>query len=494
MVLPADLNTNGNGSLGVPANSALAAPQAHLIAKVKRFHGRMNDPQDAGHLACKHAHLTQRSSMSSTRRTFLHSAIAAGTIAPWVHSYSQAASQEQPRSKVERIGVGAIGMRYQGSVIAHKAQLYGDIVAVCDVDNHVRDQSKAAFGSTPYACEDYRDLIRRKDVDVITIGTPDHWHTKMVIDACRAGKDVYCEKPLTLTIDEGKILRDVVQETGRVVQVGSWQRSDHRFRQAVEMVRQGRLGKLKRVDVVLGKNKTGGPFSRRPVPGNLNWDLWQGQTPDVPYLEERCHYTFRWWYEYSGGQMTDWGAHHLDIAQWGINSLPVEISASAKFPDVTNGYNVALDFNASYKYQNGVTMTVSDTGRNGIMFTGDKGRIFVNRGALQGKPVEDLAKRPLKRETWRVYGFDNLSRPERAGKLDAIINHMGNFFDCVQSRKTPVSDIESQHRSVSTCHLGNIAMRVGRTLKWDPKAERFAADAAANQWLKREQRSGFETV
>ncbi len=260
------------------------------------------------------------------------------------------------------------------------------------------------------------------------------------------------------------------------------------------MVRQGRLGKLQKVDVVLGKNKTGGPFSRRPVPGHFNWDLWQGQTPDVPYLEERAHYTFRWWYEYSGGQMTDWGAHHLDIAQWGINSLPVEIDGKAKYPTVKDGFNVALDFGVTYRYANGVTMTVSDTGRNGIMFTGDRGRIFVNRGTIAGAPVEALAENPLARTAQRVYDFDNLDRPERAGKLEAIINHMGNFFDCVEARRTPISDIESQHRSVSTCHLGNISMRVGRKLTWDPTAEGFSGDAEANRLLKREQRSGFETV
>ena len=429
-----------------------------------------------------------------SRRTFLASSSVAAGILSGLPLRSPVTAQEKPRHKVERAGVGAIGLRYQGSVIANKAAMYGDIVAVCDVDKNVRDTAKAAFGSTPRDFEEYQDLLARKDVDIVTIGTPDHWHTKMIIDACRAGKDVYCEKPLTLTIDEGKILREVVKETGRIVQVGSWQRSDHRFRQAVEMVRQGRIGTLQKVEVVLGKNKTGGPFVSKPVPNNFNWNLWQGQTPDVPYLEERSHYTFRWWYEYSGGQMTDWGAHHLDIAQWAINSYPVQIDATAKYPTVKNGFNVALDFHATYKYANDVVMTVADTGRNGIMLTGDRGRIFVNRGDLQGKPVEDLASHPLEREDWTVYDFDNLDRPERAGKLEAIINHMGNFFDCVEARRQPVSDIESQHRSVSTCHLGNIAMKVGRTLKWDPEAERFPSDNDANELLKRDQRSGFETA
>lgn len=431
------------------------------------------------------------SQLSPNRREFV--AAAGG----WLTHYLLSApllADEKPRHKVERLGIGAIGLRYQGSVIAHKAQMYGDVVAVCDVDRHVRDQAQAAFGSTPRSFEEYQELLARDDVDVVTIGAPDHWHAKMVIDACRAGKDVYVEKPLTLTIDEGKLLARVVGETGRVVQVGSWQRSDHRCRLAVEMIRQGRIGQLRQVDVVLGKNVAGGPFDPRPVPRHLNWNLWQGQTPDAPYLEERCHYTFRWWYEYSGGQMTDWGAHHLDIAQWGIDSLPVEVDGRAKLPDVRDGYNVALDFEAVYRYANGVTMTVSDTGRNGITFTGEQGRIFVNRGSLQGKPVEDLAVDPLPREQFSVYDYDNRERPERAGKLDAIVNHMGNFFDCVQSRRKPISDAASQHRSVSTCHLGNISMRLGRPLRWNPQTEQFVDDSEANGWLSRPQRAGFEIV
>ena len=432
---------------------------------------------------------------ATSRRDFLRSTsalLAAGVIAPGLY-VNPARAADKPSSPNQRLGVGGIGLRYQGSVDTEKARMYGDIVALCDVDQHVREQARACFGSTPRIFEDYRDLLKRKDVDVVVIGTPDHWHSKILIDACRAGKDVYCEKPLTLTIDEGKMLRKVVEETGRVVQVGSWQRSDHRFRLGVELVRQGRIGKLQRVDVVLGKNKQGGPFDLMPVPKHFNWDLWQGQTPDVPYIAERSHYTFRWWYAYSGGQMTDWGAHHLDIAQWGINSLPVEIEGAAKYPQVdSRSFDVAVDFSVRYRYANGVEMTVADNGRNGIMFTGSEGRVFVNRGTVSGKAVEDLAQRPLPREALGVYDFDNLDRPERAGKLDAIINHMGNFFDCIQARKKPISDIESQHRSVSTCHLGNIAMRLGRPVKWDPEKEEFPGDTEANRLLKREQRSGFE--
>ncbi len=388
--------------------------------------------------------------------------------------------------------IGAIGLRYQGTVIANQAKNFGDIVAVCDVDRNVRDQAKASFGSTPFACENYRDLLSRKDIDVVTIGTPDHWHTQMLIDACRAGKDVYCEKPLTLTVDEGKLICKIVAQTGRVVQVGSWQRSDERFRLAIELIRAGRIGKLKQVDVVLGKNVTGGPFAHRSVPGHLNWNLWQGQAPEVPYVEERCHYTFRWWWEYSGGQMTDWGAHHIDIAQWGIDSLPVEFQATAKTSNIEGGYNVPVDFQARVTYASGVVMNISDTGDNGILFTGDQGRLFVNRGKITGLPIEELQTRPLPRQDWKAYAFDNLEQPLRSGKLDAITSHMHNFFECITTRKPTISDVFSQHRSVSTCHLANIAIRLGRPLRWDAENEVFVDDQQANEMLSRQQRQGFE--
>ncbi len=430
-----------------------------------------------------------------SRRTLLKSACSMATLAlvpPVVFGVSKASVRS--RHAVERPGIGAIGLRYQGTVITEKAREYGDIVAVCDVDRHVREQARASFGSTPEIFEDYQELLQRKGVDVVLIGTPDHWHAKMLMDACRAGKDVYCEKPLTLTIDEGKHVRDVVAASSRVVQVGSWQRSDHRFRLAVEMVRGGRIGKLRTVEVILGKNVTGGPFERTPVPKHFNWNLWQGQTPDVPYIAERSHYTFRWWQEYSGGQMTDWGAHHVDIAHWAINSSPVEVSGTANYPTFADGYNVPIDFNATIRYENGVVLTISDTGRNGILFTGAAGRIFVNRGAISGTAVDDLSVNPLPREQFAVYDFDNLVRPERSGKLDAIVNHMGNFFDCVETRRKPVSDIDDQHRSITTCHLANIAMKIGRPVQWDASKEQFGNDPEAAKLLSRPQRAGFEVV
>lgn len=428
------------------------------------------------------------------RRRFLKSATAA--IGAGLYAVPLLKAVE-PKLKNDRLRVGAIGLRYQGSVIAEKILPYGDLVALCDVDREILEKTREKFGGEAELYENYQELLARDDIDVVTIGTPDHWHTKMLIDACRAGKDVYCEKPLTLTIDEGKHIRRVVAETQRVVQVGSWQRSDSRFRLACEMVRSGRIGKLNKVTVVLGKNVAGGPFAVQSVPAHFNWNLWQGQTPDVAYIPERSHYTFRWWREYSGGQMTDWGAHHVDIALWGIGrdrSGPVEISGTARYPNVADGYNVPVDFEVKYVFEDGLVVEVADHGRNGVMFEGEGGRLFVNRENLAGKPVDQLETKPLAREGYQLYNFDNLDRPPRAGKLDAIVNHMGNFYDCIVSRKTPISDVETQHRSVTACHLANIALQLGRKVRWNPNREEFVDDNEANAFLSRPQRAGFEVA
>lgn len=434
---------------------------------------------------------------SNSRRVFLQraAATAAGTCLPGVAS--TAAKGVGTISGSDRPRLGVIGLRYQGSVIAREASAYGDIVALCDVDSNVLAKAREDFGGQANTFEDYRDLLDRQDVDAVLIGSPDHWHASMLIDACKAGKDAYCEKPLTLTVEEGRRIVSVVDETKRVVQVGTWQRSDSRFRLAAEMVQAGRLGEIRKITVVLGKNELGGPFTPCDPPKHLNWDLWQGQTPDVPYIKERSHYTFRWWYEYSGGQMTDWGAHHIDIAQWALGeqmSGPRQVEGEATFPETCNGYNVAKSFRARFVYPSGVVLEVLDEGRNGLLIEGSNGRIFVNRGSLEGEPVEELASHPLPSERFRLYGYDNSSRPPRSGKTQSIINHMGNFFDCVVSRRTPISDVESQHRSATVCHLGNISMRLGRALEWDAEAEKIVGDEEASGMLRRPQRSGFEVV
>ena len=432
------------------------------------------------------------------RRSFLGATagtLAAGMAGPLLHAGEAAAQEAKATSKNDRIGLGAIGMRYQGSVITHKALPYGDVVAICDVDQNVREQARASFGSTPAIYEHYHDLLARKDVDVVLIGTPDHWHVPIAIDACKAGKDVYCEKPLTLTIDEGKLLCKVVRETGAVVQVGTWQRSDWKFRLAAEMVRAGRIARLRKVTIVLDKNPVGGPFRATDPPPHLNWDLWLGQAPKVPFMYERCHYTFRWWHEYAGGKTTDWGAHHLDIGQWAMGMQfwgPVEVAGKAKFPNAPDSYNVPIDFEATFTYADGTVMRMLDTGENGITFEGDDGAIFVNRSKVTGKPVDALKDDPLDSADYKLYPHDLSDTEPRTGKLASLVTHMENFFHCVRERKTPISDVVSQHRSASICHLANIAMHLGRKLKWDPGAERFVDDAEANALLSRKQREGYE--
>lgn len=412
----------------------------------------------------------------ASRRGFLQS-VSAASLACLVHPvHTFAAPNTAVTSPNERWRIGAIGMRYQGSVITRQALAFGDVSAICDVDRHVREQARASFNSSAAIHEDYQDLIARDDVDVVLIGTPDHWHAQMAIDACRAGKDVYVEKPLTRTIDEGREICRVVDETQRIVQVGTWQRHDQRFRLAAEMVRAGRLGTVHKVTIGLGKNEAGGPFATADVPKHLNWTRWLGSAPAVPYTPERCHYTFRYWFEYAGGEMTDTGAHHLDIALWALDldqTGPVEVSAQGTLPHVENGYNVPTEFCVTMKFASGVEFEILDHGRDGILFEGDAGRIFVNRGTLAGAPVDALSTEPLRREDFRLYAHDNLDRPEKSGKIESIENHMGNFYDCIRTRQAPISSVRGQHRVATACHLGNLALRLGRTLHWDPVAEAY---------------------
>jgi predicted dehydrogenase len=328
-------------------------------------------------------------------------------------------------------------------------------------------------------------------VDVIFNGTPDHWHTLINMAAMKAGKDVYCEKPLTLTIDEGKRLVALAQRTKRILQTGTQQRSDGKFLLACELIRNGRLGKLERIIVGLPGGPREGPFAEAPVPPALDWDYWQGQTPFVPYVPQRCHGSFRYWYEYSGGLMTDWGAHHMDIAQWANDterSGPVEIEGKSLVDMIPGGYTTAAQFRVEYKYANGVQLTAtSEAGFNGVRFEGANGWIYVTRGDLQASE-DELIEEPLPSSATKLYRTrgDVLKNGEISWhKSD---NHVRNFFDCVRSRQPAICETEIGHRSASVCHRGVISIRLGRKLKWDPVAERFVSDKEADQWLAREQR------
>ena len=423
------------------------------------------------------------STTPQSRRQFLSqsSALTAGLAAPYFFT-GQHAVADETKSKNDRPLVGSIGLGGRGRGISGNASRFGEIAARCDVDKkHLGGEPN---GKTHFT--DYRRLLERKEIDVVTIGTPDHWHTKIAIDAMQAGKDVYCEKPLTLTIDEGKLICKVVKQTGRVLQVGTQQRSEFggHFLKAVAMIRDGRVGKLERVIASTGGGKTGGPFKESVTPAHLDWNMWLGQAPLVPYTDQRCHVNFRWWREYAGGQMTDWGAHHVDIALWAM-SLPekgiLTLEGKGEVPKVDNGYNMPAKFDVLCKTPGGVDLQLVTGRRQGVMFEGTAGKVFVNRGGIYGKPVDQLKEKPLPEDAiTKVY----------LGKRPG--NHMGNFFECVKTRDLPISDAFSHHRSVTVLHLANLCLLLGRKLTWDLATEQIVGDDEANRMQRRDQRKGFE--
>lgn len=449
----------------------------------------------------------------SSRRSFLKSstALAAGAILFPHVATAERSLADDARSPNERPRVGSIGLGGMGQGDARAASRYGDIVAVCDVD---RERAwKASNDDRIGKCKadvyfDYRKLLDRKDIDIVTISTPDHWHTRIALAALKAGKDIYCQKPLTLTIDEGKQLSKAVKDSKQVFQVGTQQRSENanRFLKAVALVQGGRIGKVKRAICSIGDGPTSKVLMTSKPPKELNWDMWLGQAPKVDYIKERCHYEFRWWYEYSGGKLTDWGAHHVDIAQWAIgmdNSGPqtVEVVAAELpvpyergYPTVNNQYNTVKTFQVRCVFGNGAEILIRDgkdlskkdgkpADENGIWFEGENGKFFVSRSELKGEPVDELKTNPIPDSTLIA-----LRKGKRFG------DHMGNFIECCKDRSMPVSDVFTHHRAMTTCHLANIAIRLGRKLTWNPEAEEIVGDSEANGWQKREQRKGYETV
>jgi predicted dehydrogenase len=441
-------------------------------------------------------------SHSQSRRDFVRITAASSLLTPLISPAGRTMADET-RAKNDRPRLALIGAGGQGSGDARWASTYGDFLAVCDVDKTHAERGKKdpriGKGKAD-TYEDYRKVLDRKDIDAVIIGTPDHWHTKICIDAMKAGKDVYCEKPLTLTIDEGKKLGKVAKETGRIVQVGTQQRSDHNkvFLLAVALVRSGRIGTIRKVTAAIGGAPSGGPFTKEQAPANLNWDMWLGQAPKVDYIKQRCHSDFRWWYEYSGGKLTDWGAHHVDIGQWGIgkentgpktievvtNELPVKFEHG--LPTIDDHFNTPTSFLVRATFEGGIELDIRHDTENGVTFQGTAGRIFVTRDRidLQGGAVEGIYKNPVP---------DSLLVELRKGKR--LDSHMGNFFECVRDRSTPVSDVWTHHRALSTCHLSNIALRLNRKkLTWDAANEQILHDEEANKWLTRPQRAGYEVT
>jgi len=435
------------------------------------------------------------------RRSFIKrcSALAAATGLPlWFVERQLSAAEISPKipSANGRPRLGLIGCGGMGKADAGNSSGFGDIVAVCDVDDdHVRAavERHTVDGKAPMKFNDFRRLLERDDVDIIINATPDHWHSLVNIGAAKAKKDIYGEKPLTLTIDEGRHVIAAVRENGVVLQTGTQQRSSPRFRLACELVRNGRLGTLQSADVWLPAGLRGGPFEQAAVPASLNWDFWQGQARATDYVPERCHGKFRFWYDYSGGTMTDWGAHHNDIAYWAIGLLaPREVESTRLTEPVPNGFTAYSDYEVRYTYENGIKLNIRTTPddsiyghvinpqgqRNGIRFQGTNGWIWVNRDKLIASDPE-LLTAPL---------------PDGATRLTVSNDHWQNFFDSVSSRKLPICDVETGHRSATMCHLGAISLRTGRKLTWDYTQEKFVgADAAeANTYVTREMRKPYD--
>jgi predicted dehydrogenase len=421
------------------------------------------------------------------------------------------------------IGAGPNPRRSTALYGAAKKFKHVTFTGVCNVDAGHLDYATGRYKKDSYEVKgykDFRELCARDDVDALIIAIPDHWHALAVLEALRRGKDVYCEKPLTLTVEEALVLMKAVKDSGKVLQTGSQQRTEMggRFRLAAELVRSGRLGAIKTIECRVGKNPVSGPIKAVEPPRELDWDLWVGPTAMVPYRYENgektnCHYQFRWFYEYSGGKMTDWGAHHLDIAQWclgkdGSGPTGVERVAAKEPHHGTDGYNTHPTFKVRYTYpegtevfalsgggtavkglvdakgearkgKDGKTLDGVDGDENGLLIVGETGTIFVSRGLLLANDARILSE-PLKDDP-KLYP----TRPT---------DHMRNFLDCVKTREAPICNVEIGGGSVIVNHIGVIALRTGKKLSWDPQAHRFVGPDAevGNAQLSREMRSPWK--
>ncbi len=455
---------------------------------------------------------SRRGFMSAAGKGIVASSLAAGasgfpTIVP---SSVLGASSPSKRINVGCIGTGRISRTHDMPGIWKNTG--ARIIAACDLDSKRVEEAKVLINGQyskqtgkPYdgvvGYADYRDLLANKDIDAVVISTPDHQHAILGIDAVRAGKDVYLQKPASLTIAEGRALSDAVHRSGRILQIGSQQRSwaQGQFRRAVELVRNGRIGEIKAVEVGLPGDPSGEEEPVMPVPKNLNYDAWLGSTPVVPYTEKRVHpqngYGRPGWLrceQFGAGMITGWGAHHIDTAHWGMDTEytgPVEIWGTAEFPK-KGLWDVHGPFKTEAVYANGVRMTVSGDFPNGIKFIGTEGWLFVSRGgdavtASDPGAAKSLENQPLAASDPKI--LTSVIGPDEIQFLDSR-DHHGNWLASVRSRQQPLAPVEIGHRACSACLLHHIAMRANRKLYWDPVKERFKNDDAANALLSRPQR------
>ena len=440
-----------------------------------------------------------RTQHTLSRRQFLRRATtgtAALTAAPlFVPGHVLGANGATPPNS--RITMALIGCGSMGSSDATQHQHTGlvQFVAFCDVDKARRDKKKQEFeklyaakaGKEKFAgievCNDFRELIARRDIDAVDIAMPDHWHAIPVIAAAKAGKDIYGQKPLSLTIREARAMVNAVRENKRVFQTGSQQRSDRRFRLASELVRNGYIGKIKEVYVRVGGPSRPCDLPAEPTPDGLDWNFWLGQAPERPFNQRIHPRAWRAWREYAGGGTTDWGAHQFDIVQWGWGmdeSGPVEVIPAndkdrpllaVRYASGALVYHVFGPAGESVKWP-----SPPEGDKNGITFVGEKGWIEVDRAHLRTFP-ESLAEVQFKPGETRLYESKH---------------HYQNFLDCVKSRQKPICDVEIGCRSVTVCHLINIGHWTGKSFRWDPVKEEIIGEADVAKWVDRERRAPWK--
>ncbi len=423
--------------------------------------------------------------MSILRRDFSHGLAAAGLVAAVLPSARANASA------TDKIGLGIIGCGGKGQQLWKNFLSRADVnpVAVCDVYQPFVDKGVAMSGGKARPYRDFRKLLDDKEVDVVIVATPDHWHALQTVAACRAGKDVYCEKPLSLFVHEGRVMVNEARKHKRVVQTGSQQRSGAHYAKAIELIRSGGIGDVHKVTVGFTRNVMPG-FKPKELPvndSNFDWDLWLGPAPKVAFDPFRAIYNFRWFWDYSGGQMTNFGAHHLDIVRWALGEKgPTAVTGFGGRFLIKDGGETPDVQEVLYQFKNTVVSWSAREINKGarsfdIEFHGTKGTLGLTRGGFKILPEMNSGKVAAATGAPEGGTAAIAALEEKGGDLDHP--HIANFIDCVRSRAKPTADIEEGHRSAVMCHLGNIATRLGRAVKWDPEKEEIVGDAAASKWL-----------
>lgn len=451
------------------------------------------------------------------RRLFLKNAAttAAGAMILPTVVPSSVFGKNAPSNKINigQIGCGRIARAHDTAETLKYDQ--ARMIAACDVDtNRMKDSKKRIeefyakkTGKSNYVdvklYENYQDMLANPDIDAVVISTPDHWHSQPAMEAALAGKDIYLQKPTSLTIEEGRLLSDIVHKQGVVLQMGTQQRSMPQFRIAAELVRNGRIGKIHTVKVGLPGDPAGPDFETGSVPSNLNFDMWLGSTPEMEYMEKMVHpqdgYSRPGWLRhenFGAGMITGWGQHHYDSAAWGMDTEhtgPISIEAVAQFPKA-GSWNVHGDFMVKHEYANGISVFTSGGYDNGIRYEGEDGWIFVSRGSYTASASDPVLAEKSKRA---LNASDPKILESKIGNdeihLYKSAEQHGDWLDCIKTRKQPVSSVEVGHRSCSVCLVSHIAMKIPGVLNWDPTAERFVDNDLANSMLSRPQRYPYGT-